>query len=319
MNDLARFALNVSEPTAFMHPDVPIDDYVRDKFDTPPSLSASVAHELLSRSALHAKLKSARLNPAWAPDHSDVAELGTIAHALLLERDASRIVTVNAETWAKKDATDRVAWKARDEIRAAGKLPILAGDRAGVDAMVEAARAYIDASELAGVFDQGRAESTLMWQDGETWCRTRPDWITGPKWTAAPVLLDYKTVGRTAEPDGWARGPLLSSGHDLQAAFGLAGLRALGVEREPLFVFLVQETDPPYACSLVSLDKPYLDWAEAKRRHAVAAWAHCLATGEWPDYGRRIYYVAPPAWAVGNWNERQTLAGANEPDGVEAL
>lgn len=306
--------------TAYLHPAIPIDRYIRDDFDQPPSLSASVAHKLLAQSALHAKMAHPRLNPAWVPDHSDAAELGTIAHALLLEHDMSRVVKVNAKAWNVKADTGRVAWMEREAIRAEGKLPILEDEVRAVFDMTNAARAFVADSELEGIFDDGRAEATLMWQDGETWCRTRPDWMSGDKWTARPVLLDYKTVGRTAEPDAWARGPMLSSGHDLQAAFGLAGLRALGVEDEALFVFLVQETTPPYACSLVSPDKTYLAWAEAKRRHAALAWAHCLATNEWPDYGRRIYYVEPPAWAVGNWNERQTLSGANEADeSVETL
>lgn len=309
------------EPTAFLHPSVGLDDYVRDKFSCPPSLSASVAHKLLAQSALHARLAHPRLNPAWVPDHSDAADVGTIAHALLLEDDASRVVQVNAEAWNRKTTdTDRVAWMDRDAIRADGKLPVLAADLLAIVQMVQLAELYIERSELEGIFDDGQPESTLMWRDGEAWCRTRPDWITGKAWTGRPVLLDYKTVSRTAEPDAWSRGPLLSSGHDLQCAFGLAGYRAVHPGTDPLFVFLVQEVEPPYACSLVSPAPAWLAWAEAKRRHAVLAWTHCLAENTWPSYPLRICYAEPPAWAVGNWNERQTLSGMNEADeSVEAL
>ena len=307
---------------AFLHPSVPLDDYVRDTFDLPPSLSASVSHRLLTTSPYHAHHFHPRLNPAWVNEATAASERGTIAHALLLEGKRDRVVIVNAETWAKKDATDRVAWKARDEIRAAGNLPVLAGDMPDIEAMVTAARTALDLSELAGLMDDGgpfghgQPEGTLVWQESGAWCRSRPDWISGDR----RILLDYKTVGRTAEPDGWARGPLLSAGHDLQAAFGIAGLRALGVHRDPTFVFMVQEVDPPYACSFVSPAPAYLAWAEAKRQHALTVWADCLARDDWPSYPRRIVYAEPPQWAVGQWNERQTLAGLNEAEeGIEAL
>jgi hypothetical protein len=297
---------------ALLHPSIPLESYVRDAFALPPSLSASAAHTLLTRSAHHCWFGHPRLNPLWQPDASEAADIGTIAHALLLERDGSRIVVVDADDWRTKDARAK-----RDAARAAGKVPVLAHRMAAIESMAGVATEALQRSpSLSGVVWDGTvAEHTLVWRDGETWCRSRPDLMTADH----SVVVDYKTVSRTAEPDAWGRGPLYGSGHDLQAAFALAGLRALGVE-QATFVFLVQEIEPPYACSLVSLAPAFLAWAEEKRKHAVKVWAECLASSHWPSYPSRICYAEPPAWAVGTWNERLTMSGANEGDeGVDAL
>jgi hypothetical protein len=63
---------------------MPLVDYVGDPAPR-PSLSASIAHHLISRSARHAWHAHPRLNPLWAPDGTDATEFGTIAHAILLE------------------------------------------------------------------------------------------------------------------------------------------------------------------------------------------------------------------------------------------
>src|SRR3989304_4859845 len=57
-------------------------------------------------------------NPAWAPEATEQTDLGTLAHALLLEQDDSRLVVVEADDWRTKAAR-----LARDEARAARKRP----------------------------------------------------------------------------------------------------------------------------------------------------------------------------------------------------
>src|SRR3990167_3196210 len=89
-----------------------LHEYIRDPAPE-PSLSASVAHLLLTRSARHAWLAHPRLNPAWAPEATEQTDLGTLEHALLLEQDDSRLVVVEADDWRAKAAR-----LARDEARA---------------------------------------------------------------------------------------------------------------------------------------------------------------------------------------------------------
>src|SRR5439155_489028 len=91
------------------------------------------------------------------------------------------------------------------------------------------------------------------------WCRSRPDWLTND----SRLLIDYKTTSTSAEPDTWARGPMLAMGYDVQAAFGLRGIKAIRQPHDCSFVFMVQETESPFAVSFVGATRA----AAAAGRH----------------------------------------------------
>jgi hypothetical protein len=286
---------------------LPVDDYVKDPAPA-PSLSASIAHVLLTQSARHAWLKHPRLNAAWKPDATDATDLGSIAHAVLLEGDESRVVVLPQEFTDFRKADARAL---RDQARAAGKLPILAERMDDVRHMVDVARAALADSELAGLLDGAAIERTLIWQEEGVWCRSRPDVIDA----GDVVLCDYKTTGRSAEPDGWARTALLGHGYDLQAALMLRGANALGGPKERKAVFLVQETAPPYAVSLVGIDPQWVVFADARLNAALACWRACLEADRWPAYPSRICWASPPEWAVYRFGERMALTPPDAGEG----
>ena len=288
---------------------LPIAEYLRDAATPGPSLSASLAHVLLTRSPLHCWRAHPKLNPDWEPDEPEERQsVGTIVHAILLEGDRSRIVVIEAEDYRTK-----VAKEARDLAHVQGKRPILVDRMAEVEAAVEAARAQLAESEIPDAFIGGHAERTLIWTDadGVTW-RSRPDWMDDK----GLLLLDLKTTGGSAEPDAWARGPLLAHGADLQAALGLRGARALLGPAERTFVFVVLETAPPYALSLVGLDPQFMEFAESKLDAAARRWTACRQDGVWPGYSPRIAWASPPEWAVYRWGERMVLTPDAPDDGV---
>ena len=286
--------------TQSIYPRVPIGDYVRDCFHLgPPSLSASIAHVLLTASPSHAWYAHPRLNPEWAPESTEATDVGSIAHALLLEGDRSKVVVVEAPDWRTKAARE-----AREAARYDGKLPILADKMATVEEMVAVAMGALGKSELgAEVFLREHAETTLLWQEDGVWCRSRPDHHT-EDWR---IILDYKTVGGSAEPAAWGRTQLLGMGYDLQIALALRAVKALGI-LESTFVFMCQETDPPYAVSFVSLAPAFLAVAEQRLTYARNMWRHCLETGAWPSYPSRVAYIEPPGWAAA-----QTIDAVSPP------
>src|SRR5262245_46854946 len=97
-----------------------VDEYIRDPAPS-PSLNASIANLLLTRSARHAWLAHPRLNPTWMPDDATPAsDLGTVIHGLLLEDDSSRVSIVEAPDWRSRDAQ-----AARHDARHRGKVPML--------------------------------------------------------------------------------------------------------------------------------------------------------------------------------------------------
>jgi len=278
-------------------------EYVADPAPA-PSLSASIAHLLLSRSPRHAWLAHPRLNPQWAPEEAENMDIGTIAHAMLLEGDKSRVVVIDAPDWRTN-----LAKAGRDAAREIGKLPILRHKMEGVEAMVEAARKAIkNAPEIAKAFADGKPEQTLVWQDGEVYCRCRPDWLTDD----GRLAIDYKTTQASAEPDAWGRGPMLSVGYDVQAGFGLRGIKALRKPRDCSFVFMVQEVEPPYAVSFVGLSPIFEDFVDRKVGAALEVWKFCLQTDTWPSYPSRIAWADPPPWALTRWEEKHAVGGGVE-------
>lgn len=277
---------------AGIYTDIPLTEYVNDPAPE-PSLNASIATTLLTATPAHAFMQHPRLSPQEEREESSRLDFGTIAHALLLEDDESRVVAIEADDWKKKDTREQ-----RDAARAGGKLPILAADFETVQTMVNTAKTTIGNSEVAADFESAIPEQTLIWQEADIWLRCRPDKAT-PDWR---VVFDYKTCAGTAHPAVWAKSAMVRYGYDIQAAINLRGVKALGLAKRTTFIFLVQEMEPPYALSIVSLAPSWLTLADDKLRVAMSIWQGCTRKNEWPGYPSRIAYVDPPAFASMDWD-----------------
>jgi hypothetical protein len=274
--------------------DVPAGDYHADPVGPAPSLSASIAHALLTYSPHHAAFQHPRLNPAYEPDHDATFDLGTAAHAYLLE-GIDAFVIVEAKDWRTKAAKE-----SRDAAYAAGKTPLLAARWADVQAMAEAARRQLAEHEAPIPFTNGRAEETLVWEEDGVWCRARLDWLHADHRT----IDDLKTTEASANPILWTRGPLFAHGCDVQAAFYSRGVRAI-FGLEPEFRFVVVEASPPYALSVVGLGPEAMALAGQKVARAIEMWRTCLGSGVFPGYPRRICWADLPPWESARWLERE--------------
>lgn len=275
---------------------IPMAEYLADPCER-PSLTASVANCLLTRSPAHARMMHPRLYPGFERDDESRFDLGSAAHALLLEGDASAIEFIAANDWRTNAAKE-----ARDAARAAGKLPVLNKYEGSLRKMVEVAKEAIAQSEFAGIWQHGRPEQTIIWQEDGVTCRCRPDFMRKDR----TILLDYKT-SESAEPGFFIR-QIPRIGYDVSAAFYLRGVEALGQyegatqdeagHRYPVYVFLAQEIEPPFACSLVALGEAYKAIADAKVEKAIALWRDCLKRDRWPAYDLRLHYAEPTSWQL---------------------
>lgn len=260
-----------------------------------PSLSASIAKVMLDQSPRHAWMKHPRLNPHFEKAQKRDFDIGSAAHALMLEGEEA-FVLVEADSYRTKAAQE-----ARDEAYAAGKTPLLARQIDEIHAMVRAARAQIARHEEASeAFDPrlGRPEQTMIWQEGDVTCRSRIDWLPA----SGNALFDYKTT-TSAHPDDFTR-RAYDLGHDVTAAFYLRGLHAL-TGREWRYRFVVQETSPPYALSVCEIEPASLGMAARKVSCAIDLWRWCLAHGAWPGYPSRVAYIQAPPWEEHRWIERE--------------
>lgn len=251
-----------------------------------PSLSSHIANILLRQSPAHAWYAHPRLNPNYRPTEATKFDYGTAVHAVLLEGRRDALVVVDAADWRTKAAKE-----AREAAYAAGKTPILLRQYDKVDVMVSRAQAF------AGAFlsEHGKPEQTVMWQEPGIWCRARPDWLQGT------VILDYKTTTNAA-PGYVCDRVLAQMGYDVQAAFYLRGLKAT-TGADHTWVWLFQETEPPFACSLVSMGPAMRTIAERKVEKAIGIWRKCITTGSWPAYEQRVHYAEPTPWQLAQSEE----------------
>jgi hypothetical protein len=272
---------------------IPAEEYHSDPCEE-PSLSASVAKILLNKTPLHAMLAHPRLNPNYREDESARFDIGSAAHSLLLEGDG-KMVVVDAKDWRTNAAKEE-----RDAARAIGKYPILAYQEHNIREMVKVAKAFISTSELAGIFELGKPEQTLVWrEENGIWCRARLDLLSNDY----RRIIDYKTT-TSANPEEWARKQIIQLGYDIQAQFYTRGTYIVtGVS--PEFTFLLQEIEPPYACSLVAFDNTYLNLGNMKIDIAIRLWETCMSGGVWPGYLPTVQYCSAPVWAMREFDENE--------------
>lgn len=219
-------------------------------------------------------------------------DIGHAVHAKVLGVGLDiEIIQTTAKDGARSDATDlrtKSAQEHRDQIRAAGKVPMLAAEYAEVEATARAVLSHPDATALlAG----GHPEVSLLWDDPETGvrCRGRLDYLH-----AAPVVVDLKTT-RTANPADFAR-TAASYGYDAQAAHYLTGLAATRGDTDARFIHVLVEPEPPHLVSVVELDQDFLTIGAARVRAAIDTYSRCLEANDWPGYEAGIHPVAPPRW-----------------------
>lgn len=203
------------------------------------------------------------------------------------------IDAIDAKDWRTKAAQEQ-----RDASYAAGRVPLLARHWADVQAMVACARAQLADHADGGeaMFTNGVPEQTIVWRDDDVWCRARLDWLR------PGAIDDYKTA-ESANPEDWTRS-MFRFGADIQVAWYLRGVAAVTGE-DVTFRFAVQETDPPYALSVIGLGPDALMLAEKKVRYALEAWREARARGEWIGYPRRTCYAALPMAHEAWWLEKE--------------
>lgn len=247
------------------------------------SLSCSGAKKLLDPSC-PALFDWERRNP---PPPKDVFDIGHAAHKLALGIGPD-IVVVPGDRWDTKDAKQRVA-----EVRAAGNVPVKADAMEQLTAMAEALRAHPIAKAL---LSDGQPEASAFWVDEPTgiWRRCRFDWLPNPSSSGRLIVPDYKTAA-SAHPKKWIKSAA-DYGYEMQAAWYLDAVKALGLADDAAFVFLVQEKTPPYLVSTVQLDVVALRIGRHRNREAIDTYAQCTAENRWPGYAEDVELVSLPRW-----------------------
>lgn len=278
-----------------------------------PAVSASLLGDILERCP-RAAWHNSWLNPHRELDLGSATQnAGTIAHAILLEGTTAGVAVIDPNDHPTEKTnnipdgwTNKSIRLARDIAIGNGKIPVLAPQMIVIEAMVAAARAFIESlkpqrPEIWELFQPGGGDSelTIVWDDDGTACRIRPDRISKNR----RFVVDYKTGGTSAEPDAWGRTQLIRMGYYVDAAFYRRGVHA-AFDTECEYLFLVQEQDPPHLCSLIGIEPQGVKLGDRKIARGLMAWAQCAKLNHWPAYPADICYPQIPAWEFTRWEER---------------
>jgi hypothetical protein len=263
-----------------------VPDMDEAEYHAHPALSSSGAKKLLPPSC-PALFKWERENKR---PEKRAFDLGHAAHAKVLGVGA-RLAVVDALDWRTKAARE-----ARDEAYAEGLTPVLAHEDEQITGM---AAAILEHPIASAVFDPdyGSPEQSLFWCDERFGVerRARLDWLPEPS-GGRLIVADYKTC-ISAEPAA-IRKTVANYGYYMQAPWYIDAVRALGLAEDVSFVFVFQEKTAPYLVTVVELDAMALRLGAARNDQALAVFAECTETGDWPGYSDEVELISLPSWAT---------------------
>ncbi|HEX6684988.1 MAG TPA: PD-(D/E)XK nuclease-like domain-containing protein [Candidatus Limnocylindrales bacterium] len=242
-----------------------------------------------------AHFKAAMEAPQERKRHFD---LGKIVHKLVLgEGEAFEVVQALDRKKEPYDATDYKTVSAqehRDAIYERGNVPVLAAELADANAMAAAVKAHPIGAAL---FTSGKPEVSLFWVDETTGvkCRARLDWLPDAVEGRRLIVPDLKTAV-TAAPAEFSKAGA-KFGYYGQATHYSDGIKALGIDADPAFLFVVVEKAAPWLVSVGQFtERDDRRLARAVVDHCRRLYAECTATDTWPGYGESVASLSLPMW-----------------------
>lgn len=233
---------------------------------------------------------------AWQREHpspsTKAQELGSAAHLHVLG-EGRELAEVAAENWRTSKAREAAA-----EARQAGKIPLLTHQVETVRAMAAKLREHDWASKLLG--QAGQPETCAFWEDQAhgIWRRLRWDYMPEPDPRRRPLIPDYKSCA-SAAPGDFSKA-IANYGYHQQADWYSAGYAAMFGDRIgdwPGFAFICQEKEPPYRVAVYELCATALKRGRQLNDRAMAIYALCTETGDWPGYEPDPQVIDIPYWA----------------------
>lgn len=293
----------MSTPTPGIYPGVPMADYL--------------AWEAVSNSGVGKLLRSPahyRASVLEPEGDTDALRIGKAAHKAVLEpddfeRDFYRIPWADPEVYRNKDGSESAnpaATKAyKEAVQAAvdthpGKTGLSREEWDAAWAMRASALLHPRLEKV--ITATGQAELSIVWVDEATGvlCKSRLDWHT-PTY-AGGAILDLKT---TVDASPWAFGGAANRyGYYRQGAMNLRGAEAVGLPVRH-FVLAAMEKEArvwtpqglAHGCVLYRLRDEDRQTGNEQINMALALYAECKRTGEWPGYTTDVVDLTLPGWA----------------------
>lgn len=301
--------MTITKPGVY---DIPAADYHADRLCAVPSLSSGLVKKLIDLSPAHARIAHPRLNPKFERKQKRQFDLGSACHEVILGDQNKRIQLIDPERHPSKTGiipqgyTNDAIREARDSAYDADRIPLLPWELEEVHSMYLALRGFLDAAKINAFHPgHGSCEKTLVWKEGNVWCRCRLDW--DPK--DQLIWDDLKSTEGSANPPTWAARVMCQIGADIQAAWYRRGIKAVYKVANPRFRFIVAESSEPYCCGVVEPSPRALELANLEIDRALQIWDRCLTDNVWPGYKLDTYLADPPIWREAAYMNREITEG----------
>lgn len=259
-----------------------------------PALSASIGKQVIGKSLAHAWSDHVKNPDRIERAPSIPAEIGKAVHSIVF--GGANIVVIEAKSYQGKAAK-----AARDEITAAGKIPVL-------ETSIEIAHKI--AEGVSARFDElydGKylPERVAVWKCPRTggWRKAMMDTSSD----VLPVIVDLKTTQSSVDTESCIQ-RIYSDNHQIQSAAYEEGMEECQPEWKGRvrFYFLYAEQKPPYAISApLLMPEAGMTLGREQWQAAGALWDAAVQTGRFPAYGQMEVPANPPLWRLTQWENRQ--------------
>lgn len=275
-----------------LHYGVPASVYHADPTET-PSLSSGVLRTLLAKSPAHAAMEHSRIGGVKREPTASM-DTGSLVHALLSGNQDEIAVS------AFDDFRTKAAQTWRDDMRAAGKVPVIASayDEAVIvaDHVRRRVAEGIDNSPFA---PHAKTEVTAIWQEGDAFCRARYD-----VWLEDDFTIDIYDWKSTKDiSDRGIEKAIAGFRYDIQQAFYERGPEKLRPKKRVSFIFVFFEVTAPYTVRRVVLSAEYIQQARKEVAQGIDKWRECAALGAYPVTPPDTLTVEIPHWLSENDGE----------------
>lgn len=272
-----------------------IRDLPEATYHSHPALSSTEARILLDSPA---KYRWKKDNPPLI-DPSDKFDIGSAVHTSVLG------VGPDVEVLHFPDYRTKAAREARDEARAAGRVPVLEARFREVNAMSEAVLAHKTARALFA--QPGASEVSVFASDPDTGVETRARFDFLPEQGDRRIVaVDLKTAAdasKRAFENSVARYE-----YAIQRAWYLDTLSwatgPMPIGFEPEMVFTVVEKEPPYVVGVYQLPSVWAEKGHIAAKRARETYKACMESGVWPGLPEEIVLLDEPTWHVYEFEEK---------------
>ena len=269
-----------------MYGNIPLETYHAHNICDGPSVSSSGLRIIFNLSPAHF-YSQWRGNPkAVMPTDAEHFRVGRALHHLMLgEKFFSKLFAVQPEEWPDENGVLKAwhnsrhvckKWNAARE--AEGRAVLTKADVVSLKNMAIALgnNPIIQAGALNGLI-----ERSIFWKDKDTgiWLKSRPDSIPGDSGDFVDLKTTTSVMWREMVRTVGERGY-----HQQGSLICEAARRVLKISH-PTFTLIFAEKKPPYCTRVVTLKDNDLQLGERQNHAALATFAQCLKTGQWPGPG----------------------------------